>query len=120
MLNLALALFVALCTVGCQPIAKRGVMGMDAPPSFEHPMTTLWAFATSGFIVTGPAVQGFGFVIWLHLVSEANLTWALTLAGAALMALTRQTLCNEGISVIQWAGLPLINRGAFLVTRRTP
>lgn len=112
--------FLTSCsTVACQLLAKHGLARM-APLDFSRqPLATVAAVLTSPWIVAGVAIQVLGFGIWLTVISRANLTWAVGVAGSLTLLLTAAlnwALLGERISTLQAFGVLLLALGIVLLS----
>lgn len=117
--NMALIMFVASCTVGCQLLAKHGV-GKIAPLRIgTEPIRALLQIIGSPYIVAALAIQGCGFAIWLTVLSRWNLTWAVGTASACVLVLTAvmdKLIRSQNINRVQIVGLAFLCLGAVLLS----
>lgn len=106
-------------TVACQLLAKKGLAGLAVFDPGGRPLQTLFAVATSPWILGGLAIQAFGFATWLTVIARTHLTWAVGIASVfvyLLTALLNWALFAEGLNRVQIAGILLLCFGAALLS----
>jgi drug/metabolite transporter (DMT)-like permease len=117
--NFGWVMLTSCATVTCQLLAKYGVTRLAPLQLGTQPVRTLYAIATSPFIVGGLFVQALGFTLWLTIIARTNLTWAVGIASVFVYVLT--AICNklilgESINPVQVGGLVLLCLGAILLS----
>jgi drug/metabolite transporter (DMT)-like permease len=117
--DLGLVLVTSSSTVACQLLAKKGVSRL-APLEFgEQPLRTLFAMLTSPWVLSGLAIQAFGFSLWLTVIARTNLTWAVGVASALVFVLTailNWAIFDERVTMIQAFGILLLIVGIALLS----
>ena len=114
-----LILCVSINAVVGQLLLKRGTSALSG----ISPLADWWRFvtaaATSPWICGAVAVQGFGYLLWMIVVSRVKLGVATASAGAGfyiLMALSAWAVFGESLTTVQWAGIILITIGVACVS----
>src|SRR5690242_9650752 len=92
--DLGWVLITSSSTVACQLLAKKGVSRIVPLDLAEHPLRTIVTMLTSPYVLSGLAIQAFGFSLWLTVIARTNLTWAVGVASALVFVLT---------AVLNWA-----------------
>lgn len=118
MLTVALILLVTICTIGSQLVLKGGVTEITQILKTGGVFQFLWAAATSPRVITALAIQGFGYVIWLFVLTQSRLSTAFATSGAffyLLMAAASWLFFGERLSVAQWIALVMISAGVVLL-----
>ena len=112
MKTILLIFIVAAITVVSQLILKKGVMGLAL--HWGTPALLVKAAFTSPYVLVSLALQGMNFLLWVVVLSRANLGYAFGFAGAFLyliLPLLSWWLYGERLSPLQWGGLVLITLG---------
>src|SRR5689334_854941 len=121
MREMLLIIVVTLCTLTSQLLVKAGAGRLPVLEPARNLSQWLWAVATSPNIIGAVAIQGFGFVLWVLVVSRVKLGVAFALSGAIfyfLIAVASWLLYGERLTGYQWAGLTLISIGVTLMVWR--
>jgi len=111
MKTILLIFIVSASAVTSQLLLKRGVKGLDFS-CFS--MDLVQKVVYSPFIVTSIVLQLSSFVVWLVVISKANLGYAFGITGAFLylmLPLLSWLIYGEKLAIIQWVGLILITVG---------
>jgi drug/metabolite transporter (DMT)-like permease len=110
---------VSINAVIGQLLLKRGTSALAG----LSPLANWWRFvlaaATSPWICGAVAVQGFGYLLWMIVVSRVKLGIATASAGAGfyiLMALSAWAVFGESLTAVQWIGIVLITIGVTCVS----
>jgi drug/metabolite transporter (DMT)-like permease len=114
-----LIISVSINAVVGQLLLKRGTSALNG----ISPLTDWWRFvttaATSPWICSAVAVQGFGYILWMIVVSRVKLGVATASAGAGfyiLMAFSAWAVFGESLTNVQWIGIILITIGVTCVS----
>jgi multidrug transporter EmrE-like cation transporter len=114
---LLIGLVVAFAITG-QVLMKRG-MGQIGIITLEHAAKIL-QIATNGSVLAGLFLMGVGALIWLIVLSQADLSYALPLFGGLaylLIPLISWLFLGEPITLVRWLGISLIAGGMYLASR---
>ena len=109
---------VTCMTLGSQLLLKKAI-NVIGPLMQSDKIAFLFAAFTSPYVITAIAMQGFGFILWMFVLSRMKLGIAFGLSGAffyLLIALSSWYLYGERLSTQQWGGLLLISAGVMLMT----
>lgn len=109
---------VTCMTLGSQLLLKKAIIAIG-PLMQSDKIAFLFAAFTSPYILLAIAMQGFGFVLWVFVLSRIKLGVAFGLSGSffyLLIALSSWYLYGERLSMQQWVGLFLISTGVLLMT----
>jgi drug/metabolite transporter (DMT)-like permease len=101
-----------------QLILKRGTFALAGISPLTDWRKFLLAAVTSPWICGAVAVQGFGYILWMIVVTRVKLGVATASAGAAfyiLMALAAWAVFGESLTAAQWVGIVLITVGVTCV-----
>lgn len=115
-----LILVVTLCTVGSQLLLKRSVGDLAETLRASGIWGFLMAAAVSPGVVAALAIQVTGYVLWLIVLTRAQLSVAFAISGSffyLLMAAASWFLFDERLTGVQWGGLVLISVGVVMVTQ---
>ena len=115
-----LILLVTLCTIGSQLLLKRSVGDIAAVLKQSGATGFLMAAATSPGVIGALTIQGFGYVVWLFVLTRSQLSVAFAISGSffyLLMAGASWLLFGERLTLVQWGGLLLISTGVLMVTQ---
>lgn len=115
-----LILLVTLCTIGSQLLLKRSVGDIAAILKQSGAAGFLMAAATSPGVIGALTIQGFGYVVWLFVLTRSQLSVAFAISGSffyLLMAGASWLLFGERLTLVQWGGLLLISAGVLMVTQ---
>jgi drug/metabolite transporter (DMT)-like permease len=114
-----LILCVSINAVVGQLLLKRGTSALSGISPFADWWRFVMAAATSPWICGAVAVQGFGYILWMIVVSRVKLGVATASAGAGfyiLMALSAWGVFGESLTTVQWVGIILITIGVTCVS----
>ncbi len=110
---------VSLNAVIGQLLLKRGTAAVAG----LSPITDWWLFVrasvTSPWIWCAIGVQGFGYLLWMIVVSRVKLGIATASVGAGfylLTALLAWRVFGEALTAVQWAGIVLVTIGVTCVS----
>ena len=109
---------VTCMTLGSQLLLKKAIT-VIGPLLQSDKLAFLAAAFTSPYVLSAIAMQGFGFILWMFVLSRVKLGIAFALSGAffyLLIALSSWYLYGERLTIQQWAGLILISVGVVLMT----
>ena len=109
---------VTCMTLGSQLLLKKAI-AVIGPLMQSNKVEFFVAAFTSPYVISAIAIQGFGFFMWIFVLTRMKLGIAFGLSGAffyLLMALSSWYLYGERLSTQQWSGLLLISMGVFLMT----
>lgn len=109
---------VTCMTLGSQLLLKKAITLIGQLMQGDK-IAFLIAVFTSPYVILAIVMQGFGFILWIFVLSRMKLGIAFGLSGAffyLLMALSSWYLYGERLSLQQWAGLLLISTGVILMT----
>ena len=112
MKTILLIFIVALTTAVSQLILKKGVTGLAL--NLSNPALLAKSALTSPYVLISIALMGINFLLWVVVLSKANLGYAFGFAGAFLyliLPLLSWWLYGERLSLLQWGGLLLITLG---------
>jgi drug/metabolite transporter (DMT)-like permease len=110
---------VTVNAVASQLLLRRALNQLGRPASLSVVPRFLGNAALSPWIYASIALQVFGYVLWMLLVSRAKLGVATASVGAGfyiLMALSVWLIYGETLSLIQWAGLVLVTLGVVCIS----
>ncbi|HST45465.1 MAG TPA: EamA family transporter [Luteimonas sp.] len=113
-----LVLITTLCTIGGQLILKKAMVALR-PLLAQGPLEFLWGAAWSPLVYAALALQVFGYIAWMFVISKEKLSVAFALSGSTfylLMAAASWFFYGEKLGLWQWFGLLLISAGVVLVT----
>ena len=112
-------LIVSVSTALSQLLLKKGVMELKIN---QVDFASLIRALNSPYIIAAALIQLFSYVVWLFVLSKANLGYALGLSGAMLyivLALLGWWFFNERMTPLQWIGLVSISFGVFCLVTKT-
>jgi len=74
---------------------------------------------TNARVIGGFASLGVGSIIWLVVLSKANLSWAYPMLsmGYILVLVFSDLFLNENVTVVRWLGTVVVCFGVFLIFR---
>jgi drug/metabolite transporter (DMT)-like permease len=114
-----LVVAVTLNAVAGQLFLKRALAGLGGPTALATLPKFIMDAAKSPWIYTSIAIQGFGYVLWMVLISRVKLGVATSSAGAGfyvIMALCAWAIYGESLTYLQWLGIGLITVGVTCVS----
>jgi drug/metabolite transporter (DMT)-like permease len=114
-----LILVTTLCTIGSQLLLKRAITGIAPILRESGVIGFMWAAATSPGVLLALALQVMGYLVWMLVLTRAQLSVAFAISGSffyLLMAAASWWLFEERLTGIQWGGLGLISVGVLMVT----
>jgi drug/metabolite transporter (DMT)-like permease len=117
-----LILAVTLNAVLGQLFLKRALAALGGPAALANLPRFVLAAAKSPWIYTSVAIQGFGYLLWMLLISRVKLGVASASVGAGfyiLMALSAWAVYGEVLSLTQWLGIVFITIGVMCVSLGT-
>lgn len=109
---------VATCTIGSQVLLKHGISRLQIRDPGMDFLGWLWGVATSPSVIAAVALQGFGFLLWIVVITRVKLGVAFAISGATfylLMAAVGWLVYGERLGLTQWGGLVLISCGVVLM-----
>jgi drug/metabolite transporter (DMT)-like permease len=114
-------LFVAVTVnaVISQLLLRRALNTLGSPASLSGLPRFIGNAALSPWIYASVALQIFGYVLWMLVVSREKLGVATASIGAgfyALMALSAWLIYGETLSPMQWAGIVLVTLGVVCIS----
>ena len=113
---------VTCLTLGSQLLLKKAI-NVIGPLTQSDKISFLIAAFTSPYVLLAIAIQGFGFILWMFVLSKLKLGVAFGLSGAffyLIAALSSWYLYDERLSLQQWGALLLISSGVLLMTLPKP
>lgn len=108
---------VTLMTLGSQLLLKKAVTVLGPLMQTDKVAFFLAAFQSS-YLLSAIALQGFGFFLWMFVLSKIKLGVAFALSGAFfyfLIAMSGWYFYGERLSYQQWIGLCLISAGVIVM-----
>jgi drug/metabolite transporter (DMT)-like permease len=114
-----LILAVSINAVLGQLLLKRGVAALGGSTALKNLVQFVIGAAQSPWIYAAVAVQGFGYLLWMMVVSRVKMGVATASAGAGfyiLMALSAWFFFDEPLAPLQWVGILLITAGVIFVS----
>jgi drug/metabolite transporter (DMT)-like permease len=117
-----LILAVTLNAVVGQLFLKRALGALGGGPALANLPKFLLAAAKSPWIYTSIAIQGFGYLLWMLLISRVKLGVASASVGAGfyiLMALCSWAVYGEVLTLTQWLGIVFVTIGVICVSLGT-
>jgi drug/metabolite transporter (DMT)-like permease len=102
-----------------QLFLKRALATLGGTAAFADFPKFILAAGKSPWIYTSLAIQGFGYILWMILISRMKLGVATASVGAGfyvLMALCAWAVYGESITYLQWFGIALITIGVTCVS----
>jgi drug/metabolite transporter (DMT)-like permease len=119
MLTKLLIVAVSLNAVLGQLVLKRGVAALGGPAALAMLPKFILSAVKSPWICAAIAIQGFGYFLWMIVVSRVKLGVATAGVGGAfyiLVALSAWGLFGESLTYLQWLGVGLITIGVICVS----
>ena len=110
---------VSINAVLAQLLLKRGLMGLGGTSELSKLPNFLVGAARSPWMYAALVIQGFGYILWMLLVSRVKLGVASSSASAGfyiLMALCAWAIYGEALTYLQWLGICLITTGVVFVS----
>ncbi len=110
---------VSLNAVLGQLVLKRGVAALGGPGALAMLPKFIMDAVRSPWICAAIAIQGFGYFLWMIVVSRVKLGVATASVGAVfyiLVALSAWGLYGESLTYVQWIGICLITVGVICVS----
>ncbi len=112
-----MVLLLTICeviSITAQLCLKIGVERVK--PALRSPWTA-WRAAASPLLWTGAGLYGVGTVLWIRILSTADLSFAYPFAALAYVGgvLSSQWLLREKVSATRWLGVGLILLGLIFV-----
>jgi undecaprenyl phosphate-alpha-L-ara4N flippase subunit ArnE len=112
---------VTVNTVIGQLLLRRATNGLGTPPTALSAIPRFIGHAAmSPWIYASLAVQVFGYLLWLVVISREKLGVATASIGAgfyALMALSAWAVYGETLSLVQWLGIILVTVGVVCISQ---
>ena len=101
-----------------QLFLKRALISLGGRTAFASMPKFIEAAMTSPWIYASLAIQAFGYLLWMMLVSREKLGIATASVGAGfylLMPLCAWAVYGESLTNLQWCGIGLLTIGIALV-----
>lgn len=114
-----LILAVTLNAVVGQMFLKRALATLGGLTTLANFPKFILEAAKSPWIYSSIAIQGFGYILWMVVISRVKLgvATASTAAGFyVLSALAAWAIYGESLSFVQWLGIVLITIGVICVS----
>ena len=114
-----LILVTTFSNIGAQLLLKRGV-GHLGSIARDNWMIFLVQAAISPWVWFALALQVFGYLIWIYIISQEKLGVAFALSASffyLILAFLSWLLYDEHLTVVQWSGLFLISAGVIALAR---
>ena len=109
-----LIVMVSINAVLGQLLLKRGIAALGGTAALAMLPRFIVAAIRSPWICAAVAVQGFGYFLWMIVVSRVKLGVATASVGGAfylLLALAAWGFYGEALTSVQWLGIVLITIG---------
>lgn len=119
MKTILLIFVVSTITVVSQLVLKKGVSVLDT--SHATPFQFVTMAITSPYILVSIIMQGVSFLLWVFVLSRANLGYAFGFSGAffyMILPMLSWWIYGERLTLIQWSGLLLITMGVLCLQAR--
>jgi drug/metabolite transporter (DMT)-like permease len=110
---------ISINAVAGQLLLKRALVALGGRAALSTMSKFLLDAMASPWIYASLAVQGFGYFLWMVLISREKLGIATASVGAGfyiLMPLCAWTFYGESLSFLQWFGIALITAGVIFVS----
>jgi drug/metabolite transporter (DMT)-like permease len=110
---------VSINAVMGQLLLKRGMAALGGLGFFTDGWIFVQAAARSPWLWCAIVVQGFGYLLWMIVVTRVKLGVATASVGAGfyiLAALSAWCVFGESLTVAQWIGIVLITIGVTCVS----
>jgi drug/metabolite transporter (DMT)-like permease len=115
-----LIVMVSINAVLGQLLLKRGIAALGGTAALAMLPRFIFAAIRSPWICAAVAVQGFGYFLWMIVVSRVKLGVATASVGGAfylLLALAAWGFYGEALTSVQWLGIVLITIGVVCVSQ---
>lgn len=110
---------VSINAVLGQLLLKRGVAALGGTAALAMLPQFIWRAVRSPWICAAIAIQGFGYFLWMIVVSRVKLGVATASVGGAFylaLALAAWGFYGETLTALQWVGIVLITIGVVCVS----
>jgi drug/metabolite transporter (DMT)-like permease len=110
---------VSINAVLGQLLLKRGIAALGGAAAFAMLPKFILDAVRSPWICAAVTVQGFGYFLWMIVVSRVKLGVATASVGGAfyvLLALAAWGFYGEELTALQWMGIVLITTGVICVS----
>jgi drug/metabolite transporter (DMT)-like permease len=110
---------VTVNAVVSQLLLRRALNALGSPASVSGLPRFIANAALSPWIYASVALQIFGYVLWMLVVSREKLGVATASIGAGfyvLMALSAWLIYGETLSPLQWTGIVLVTLGVVCIS----
>ena len=110
---------VSINAVLGQLLLKRGIAALGGAATLNMLPKFILGAVRSPWICAAVAVQGFGYFLWMIVVSRVKLGVATASVGGVfylLLALSAWGFYGEALTSLQWLGIVLITTGVVCVT----
>ncbi len=114
-----LILAVTVNAVVGQLLLKRALIALGGPAALANFPRFMLDAAKSPWIYSSVAIQIFGYILWMILISRVKLGVATASVGAGfylLMALSAWAVYGETLSYLQWFGVAFITIGVTCIS----
>ncbi len=114
-----LIIAVTVNAVVGQLFLKRALASIGSAPSLAAMPQFILGAARSPWIYLSIAIQGFGYLLWMVLISRTKLGIATASVAAGfyvLMALCAWGIYGESLTYLQWLGIGFITIGVTCVS----
>lgn len=115
MKTILMIFIVSSCTLASQLLLKKGMTCIGSGGGF---IRIIMSPFTSLHVATGVILQACGFILWLVVLTRANLGYAFGFSGAffyILLPILSWWLYNEQLTALQWCGMGLISLGVVCI-----
>jgi drug/metabolite transporter (DMT)-like permease len=105
-----------------QLVLKRALAALGGAAALGDMPRFLRSAAVSPWIYTSVAIQGFGYFLWMVLITRVKLGVAAASVGATfyvLMAAAAWLLYGETLSAVQWLGIAFVTIGVVCMNLGT-
>lgn len=116
--EILMVLLVTCCTLASQLLIKLSVRQLAERTPVPTGFDWLVAAMTSLPVISAIALQGFGFTVWVVVMSRLKLGAAFAISGGffyLLAAAAGWYFYGEKLTAAQWGGVALVSAGVLLI-----
>ncbi len=117
--NLLLILLTVCLNTGGQFLMKAGVNRVGKISLFNNFFSSIFKALTSGLVIGGFGFYVVSAILWIIILSRAELSWAFPLVSLSyvITAIVAPIVLHESFSVQRFVGTLVIVLGVFIVSR---
>jgi len=121
--TILLICLVLILSLSGQSLMKKGVtqIGVITLASLRQEFfPLLWRIISNRYVLSGVFLAGIGAFLWLIVLSQANLSYALPILGALayiVLPIISWLFLGEKVSLLRWFGTGIICVGIIIVAR---